>query len=161
MDSLPEDVEIFYGDESGFNEYYHNPYGVAPRGERVFGAVTGQRFARTSVIAAIDSNNDFVAPFAFKGYMNSNLFLGWLEQIFIPCLANPSNSVLCIDNASHHTKDAILEIAEEHGFGVIFIARYSPDLNPIEKKWANVKNWLRRHMRKFNSFWDALIPAFQ
>jgi transposase len=157
---LPDDTEIYYGDECGFNEYYHNPYGTAPKGERVFGAVCGKRFARTSVIAAIDKNNDFVAPFAFSGYMNSDLFLGWLENVFVPKLINPAKSVLLIDNASHHPKDSIAEIAEIYGFNVLFIAKYSPDLNLIEKKWANVKNWLRRHMHKYGSFWDALVPAF-
>jgi hypothetical protein len=33
-------------------------------------------------------------------------------------------------------------IADEYGFGVIFLPPYSPDLNPIEKFWANVKRRL-------------------
>jgi transposase len=154
-------MEIYYGDECGFNQYYHNPYGVSPRGERVFGAVYGKRFARTSVVSALDKNNDFVAPFAFSGYMNSDLFLGWLECIFVPCLKNPEKSMLVIDNASHQPKEAIFEMAHIHGFGVLFLPKYSPDLNPIENKWANVKNWLRRHMCELGDFWDALIPAFK
>ena len=68
--------------------------------------------------------------------------------------------MLVIDNATHHPKDAIFEIAEMYGFSVLLLPEYSPDLNPIEKKWANVKNWLRRHMHVYGCFWDALIPAF-
>ena len=92
--------------------------------------------------------------------MNGDLFLGWLEQVFIPKLKNPAKSVLIIDNASHHQKDAIFEIAERYGLRVIFLPKYSPDLNPIEKYWANVKNWLRLHMEKYDTFWDALVRAF-
>jgi len=113
-----------------------------------------------SVAGAIDRNNDFLAGFMFKGYMNGDLFTGWLETVFIPALKNPKKSVLFIDNATHHPKDTILDIAEEHGLTIIFLPKYSPDLNKIEKYWANIKNWLRLHLEKFDSFWDGLAYAF-
>lgn len=130
------------------------------RGERVFGEVLGTRFGRTSVVGAINETREFFAGFAFKGYMNSALFEGWLEQVFVPSLKNPEKSVLFVDNASHHPKEAILDIADAHGFTVIFLPKYSPDLNPIEKYWANIKNRLRLHMHIFDSFWDAFVYAF-
>jgi transposase len=92
--------------------------------------------------------------------MNSDLFLGWLEYVFVPYLKNPKKSMLIIDNASRHPKEAIIEIAEMYGFNVLFLPKYSPDLNPIETKWANVKNWLCRHMHQHGNFWDAFVPAF-
>jgi len=30
---LPDDIELFYADESGFDEYYSREYGYAQRGE--------------------------------------------------------------------------------------------------------------------------------
>ena len=83
-----------------------------------------------------------------------------LEQIFAPSLKTPEKSVLIIDNASHHPKDAIYDIAADYGFMVIFLSKYSPDLNPIEKYWANIKNWLRLHMKKIGNFWEAIVRAF-
>ena len=160
LNALPEDAQIYYADESGFDEYYSRDYGYAPRNERVYGEISGTHFARTSVIAAILCNV-FIAAFAYKGFMNGDLFEGWLLHVFVPCLNNPGKSYLFIDNATHHRKDAIYEIADEHGFNVIFLPKYSPDFNPIEKKWANVKNRLRLHLHKFNDFWDALKFAFQ
>ena len=102
-----------------------------------------------------------MAGFAFKGYMNSGLFEGWLEQVFVPALKNPTKSVLIIDNATHHQKGRIYDIAQEHNFTVIFLPKYSPDLNPIEKYWANIKNWLRLHLTAFDAFWDGLTYAFE
>jgi len=92
--------------------------------------------------------------------MNSDLFCGWLEHVYAPALKNPEKSVLFIDNASHHPKDKILDITEEYGFTVIFLPKYSPDYNKIEKYWANIKNWLRLHLHNFDNFWDGLIHAF-
>ncbi len=126
----------------------------------MYGDVPGTHFGRTSVIGAINENNDFTAGFAFKGHMNSGLFESWLDQIFAPSLKNPKKSVLIIDNATYHSKDRIYDIADEHGFYVIFLPKYSPDYNPIEKYWANIKNWLRLHLIAFDSFWDGLIHAF-
>ena len=160
IDSLPKDTEIFYADESGFEEYYSRTYGHAPKGKCVYGEVPGVRFGRVSVVGAIDQHNEFMAGFAFKGYMNSDLFCGWLEHIFAPSLINPKKSILIIDNASHHPKDRIKDIADEYGFAVIYLPKYSLDLNPIEKYWANIKNWLRLHFSKYDSFWEGFIGAF-
>ena len=92
--------------------------------------------------------------------MNSGLFEGWFEHVFIPSLKNPSKSLLILDNASHHSKDRLYDIADDYGVRIIFLPKYSPDLNPIEKYWANIKNWLRLHMRKFDEFWDGFSHAF-
>jgi transposase len=157
---LPDDAELYYADESGFEEYYSRTYGYASRGERVCGYMPGTHFGRTSVVGAINQENEFMAGFAFKGYMNGDLFCGWLEYVFVPSLKNPEKSILIIDNASHHPKDKIQDVADEYGFMVIYLPKYSPDLNPIEKYWANIKNWLRLHLLKFDGFWDGLVGAF-
>jgi transposase len=157
---LPSDSELYYADESGFDECYAREYGYAPRGEKVIGEISGRHFERTSIVAA-KSGKEIIAPFAFKGTMDSGLFEGWLEQVFVPALKNPSKSVLILDNASPHKKDRVYDISDECGFKVVFLPPYSPDLNPIEKFWANVKKRLRQHMHKFDNFWKALSYAFK
>lgn len=156
---MPDDSELYYIDESGFDEYYSREYGYAPRGEPVIGIVSGRHFARTSVVAA-KNGSEIIAPFAFSGSMDGDLFEGWLEHILISSLNNPAKSVLIMDNASWHKRVAVYDIADEYGIKVIFLPPYSPDLNPIEKFWANVKRRLRLHMLNFASFWDALCHAF-
>ena len=161
LEDLPDEAEVYYADESGFEEDYSRTYGYSAKGERVYGEEYGTHYGRTSVIGAISQDNEFMAGFAFKGYMNSALFEGWLEQVFIPSMKGKRNVVLIVDNASHHPKDRTCEIADENGISVMFLPKYSPDFNPIEKYWANIKNWLRLHLRNFDSFWDGLIRAFQ
>ena len=156
---MPEDSELYYIDESGFDKCYAREHGYAPKGEKVIGEISGRHFERTSVVAAKNGKN-IIAPFAYKGTMNADLIEGWMENVFVPELKNPKKAVLVLDNASAHRKNYIYDIADDYGFKVIFLPPYSPDLNPIEKFWANVKRRLRLHMHKFDNFWNALSYAF-
>jgi putative transposase len=161
IDALPEGTELHNCDESGFDEHYAREHGYAVRGVKVINEVSGKHFARTSIVAA-KCGDDIIAPFAFKGTMNGDLFESWLEYVYAPSLINPTNVVLLIDNASSHRKYNIFDIAEEYGFRVIFLPPYSPNLNrPVENFWANVKRRLRLHMHEFETFLDALCYAFQ
>ena len=72
---------------------------------------------------------------------------------------NPATDVVIMDNASFHRKGALREIAKRHRISVLFLPPYSPDYNPIEKLWANMKRWLRKNMRNYDSFEDALEAA--
>lgn len=84
---------------------------------------------------------------------------GWLETYLLP--AAPENAIIFMDNASFHRKSALLDIVENSGRTLLFIPKYSPDLNPIETQlWANMKNFLRNYLKNFHSFSDALIDFF-
>ena len=157
---MPEDSEIFYIDETGFEEFYTREYGYAPRGKKIIGEVKGKKFTRTNVVSA-KHNDKLIAPFAFSGRMDSSLFEGWLEEIFAKHLVKPQSSVIILDNASFHRKDAIYDIADEYGFRVIFLPPYSPDFNLIEQHWATIKRSLTFCMQSFSCFWDAIIHVFK
>jgi hypothetical protein len=47
-----------------------------------------------------NGGNEIVAPFAFRGTMDGDLFAGWAENIFVPTLTNPGKSVLLLDLGS-------------------------------------------------------------
>ncbi|WP_354666716.1 transposase [Orientia tsutsugamushi] len=49
---------------------------------------------------------------------------------------------------------------ESVGCKVIFFPPYSPDLNPIEKFWANMKLWIRNQITQFAKSYDAIISFF-
>jgi transposase len=157
---LPEDTELYYGDECAVDEFYTREYGYALRGEKVIGEVSGRKFKRTNLVSAYLKGKS-VAPFEFEGTMDGDLFEGWLEHVFVPELKNPDKTVLILDNASPHKKDNICDIADEYGFRVIFLPPYSPDLNPIEKFWANLKIFLRNFSHLFKSIQLAIMIFFQ
>jgi len=91
--------------------------------------------------------------------MTGEFFEGWFEEILLPKL--PQDAVIVMDNASFHRKNKLNEIAENHNITLIFLPPYSPELNPIEKFWANMKNFLRNFLCKFASLDDALSSFFQ
>jgi len=160
IESLPKDSEIYYEDESSVDEFYTREYGYALRGEKVISEISGRKFKRTNLVSAYFKGKS-VAPFEFEGTMDGNLFEEWLEHVFVPELKNPKKSVLILDNAPLHKKDNIYDIANEYDFKVIFLPPYSPDLNPIEKFWANLKIFLRNFSHLFKTIQDAIMNFFQ
>ncbi|WP_211268177.1 transposase, partial [Suttonella ornithocola] len=55
------------------------------------------------------------------------------------------------DNAAFHKRSDIQAIIEEHGHEIVWLPPYSPDLNPIEKMWA----WIKQIAK--NGGWIVLI----
>ena len=47
--------------------------------------------------------------------------------------------VMAMDNTSFHKILLVKEATEVVGFRAIYLPPYSPDLNPIEKFWTNLK----------------------
>ena len=66
--------------------------------------------------------------------INTAVFNTWIEKIFIPEL--PENSVVVMDNAAFHKSQKTMDLLEINGHQIEFLPPYSPDLNPIEQKWA-------------------------
>ena len=65
-----------------------------------------------------------------------------------------------MDNATFHKSKKTRELIESVGCKIIFLPPYSPDYNPIEKFWANMKRWVRREISRFNKLYEALVEFF-
>jgi putative transposase len=76
-----------------------------------------------------------------------------------------SGDVLVIDNAPVHCANAILtqlrELLAAANVRLWFLPKYSPELNPCELVFAQVKGWLRRHRSHTErEFWVDMLRAF-
>jgi transposase len=123
------------------------------RGKKVIGEISGKRFARQSVISAL-FKGEFLSPMCFEGTCDTSLFNTWLKQMLIPNLT--PGQVLILDNASFHKSAESQRLVENAGCKLLFLPPYSPDLNPIEKYWANMKTKVRELLTKVQTFTDAL-----
>ena len=98
---------------------------------------------RTNAIGAL-IGKAFLTVGLFNTNVNADVFTAWIEQDLIPKL-HP-NAVLVMDNATFHKRADTLEAIEKAGHTALFLPPYSPDLNPIEHKWAQAKA-LRRKIK--------------
>ena len=150
--------QIVYVDESGMDEFLYREYARAPRGEKVYGVISGKKYKRVSVVAAQCEDRIF-APLEYAGTTDSVLFEYWFEHILLPQL--PPGYLVVMDNASFHRKRILSLMVEKSGCSLLFFPPYSPDLNPIEHYWAWLKSKLRDLLPQFSSFDDALMACFQ
>ena len=149
---------IFYVDETGLDEAYCREKGRAKRGAKVYGSISGRKFKRSNIVAA-QCCGRIVAPMEYDGTTDHNVFETWFEKVLLTEL--PLNSVVVMDNATFHRKSVLLALAHRAKSEVKFLPPYSPDLNPIENTWANLKAFLRRYAFQFNLFQDAVSDYFQ
>lgn len=155
--TIPKD-KIVYIDETGIHTYVYRQYARAPKGEKVIGKISGRKYKRIGIVAA-QVGNKVIAPMEYTGVMNSKFFEKWFEEELLPKILK--GSVIVMDNASFHRKKILFRIAEEQGHQMIFLPPYSPELNPIEHLWSNIKRKLEKILPNFPSFDDALDFIFQ
>jgi transposase len=68
-------------------------------------------------------------------------------------------SVLILNNASIHKSKRLHELCEQYSVLLRFLPPYSPDFNPIEATFKDIKAWIKRNHRlveQFESF-DAFL----
>lgn len=129
---------IVFIDESGFEEFEGCVCAWAKRGKKVYGERPGKRGKRENLVAARrKGKKDLIAPMLFMGSLNAEGFEGWLSLYLLPDLTSPS--ILIMDNAPIHRKTVIRLLVEEAGHQIIFLPKYSPDLNDIEHDFSALK----------------------
>ena len=101
-----------------------------------------------------------------QGSITADLFLGFLQDKILPnCEPFPGKrSVLILDNASIHKSAAIQRACDEAGVLLQFLPPYSPDYNPIESTFNDLKAWIRLNyslVAEFSGFDSFLEFAIQ
>jgi len=129
---------LLFIDESGFEEFQACPYGWSKKGKKVYGEKPGKRGKRENLVAGRrKGKKDLIAPMVFTGRLDAEGFEGWLSLYLLPSLTRPS--ILIMDHAPIHRKRVIRELLEETGHQVLFLPKYSPDLNDIEHDFSALK----------------------
>lgn len=98
------------------------------------------RYARESFIAA-QREEQILAPFCYRGTCDTALFNVWVREFLLPELK--PGQVVIMDNAAFHKSQETKKLIETAGCRIFFLPPYSPDLNPIEQLWANMKKKVR------------------
>ena len=85
------------------------------------------------------------------------LILG-LEYFLIPQLK--PGQVVVMDNASFHKSPKTEALLKKVSCRLLYLPPYSPQLNPIEKFWANFKRIIRNTLHLFDNLCDCICNTF-
>ncbi|CAG1980148.1 unnamed protein product [Fusarium graminearum] len=89
----------------------------------------------------------------FPGSTDSVKFEEFIEQLLHHCGKWPEpNSVLVMDNAFFYRSPIIEHMCKDAGVKLLYLSPYSPDFNPIEEFFAELKAFIRRHWHENEHF---------
>lgn len=111
-------------------------HGYAAVGQRCYGVCDWHARGRTNAIGAL-IGKALLSIGLFKTNITADIFTAWVEQDLLPKL--PTQSVIVMDNATFHKRQDTQNLIRNAGHTLLFLPPYSPDLNPIEQKWAQAK----------------------
>jgi hypothetical protein len=138
---LSDNRPIVYIDESGFSHDMPRTHGYSRKGQRCYGTHDWGAKGRTNAIGALIGAT-LLTVSLFESTINSEVFTAWVQQDLIPKL--PQRSVVVMDNATFHKQSGMQQALGAAGHTLLYLPPYSPDLNPIEKKWAQIKALRRK-----------------
>jgi putative transposase len=132
-------------------------YGWAPRGRRLVAKVPHGHWKTATFLAALRSDR-IEAPCLFDGPINGERFLAYVEQFLVPTLKR--NDIVVLDNIGSHKGKAVRNAIKTAGARLLFLPKYSPDLNPIEQLFAKFKSFVRKAApRTLDAVSDAIAQA--
>jgi len=132
---------IAYIDESGFAHDMPRTHGYSGIGKRCYGIHDWGAKGRTNAIGAL-VGKALLTVMLLSGTVNTQVFTTWVQEDLIPKL--PPKSVIVMDNASFHKGEVMKLSIAKAGHTLLYLPTYSPDLNPIEHKWAESKHMRRK-----------------
>jgi transposase len=128
-------------------------YGWAPKGERLVDKVPHGHWKTATFLAAL-RNDRIDAPCLYDGPINGERFRAYVEQFLAPTLK--PGDVVILDNLGSHKAKAVRQAIRDVGARLVFLPKYSPDLNPIEQVFAKFKTLLRKAgARTYDAVSDA------
>jgi len=115
--------------------------GWGPRGERLKAKAPFGKWQTLTFIAALRCDG-IEAPCLLDGPINGEWFLAYVEEFLVPTLK--PGDVVVMDNLGSHRGRGVRQAIRGAGAKLIFLPKYSPDLNPIEQVFAKLKHMLRK-----------------
>jgi len=149
---LPANQLVFV-DETWTKTNMTRTHGRCPRGQRLIAKVPNGRWQTITLIAAMRRSEVF-APMVVDGPVNAEVFTAYAEQCLGPALR--PDDIVMLDHLSSHKGAAIDKAITDRNASLEFLPKYSPDLNPIEPAFGQIKAHLRKAARRTP---EALMAA--
>ena len=115
--------------------------GWGPKGARLVGEAPHGRWNTATFLAAL-RHDRIDAPWLIDGPINGERFRIYVEKVLAPTLS--PGDIVIMDNLGSHKSKAVRQAIRQAGARLLFLPKYSPDLNPIEQVFAKLKHLLRQ-----------------
>ena len=145
---------LIFLDESGVTTSMTRLRGRCVGGRRIHEATPGSHWKIMTILGAM-SLSGMVATMTIEEATDADIFLAYVEQVLSPRLK--PGDVVVMDNLSSHNVNGVHQSIENAGAELLYLPPYSPDLNPIEKAWAKLKQLLRSAKARSKDTLDTAI----
>lgn len=160
--------QLVFVDESGCDKRIgFRRTGWSPVGVTNVQIAQFQREQRYQILPAY-AQDGIVLARVFQGTTDATIFEDFIGQLLPYCGRFPEpKSVIIMDNASFHRSERIEQLCCNAGVKLLYLPPYSPDLNPIEEFFAELKAFIRRNWKEytenstqgFNSFLECCVDV--
>jgi transposase len=128
-------------------------------GRRIHEATPGGHWKIMTILGAM-SMDGMIATMTIEEATDADIFLAFVQQVLCPVLK--AGDLVVMDNLSSHKVPAVRRSLENAGAQLLYLPPYSPDLNPIEKAWAKLKQLLRAaQARSKEALEEAIADALK
>jgi len=128
---------IFFGDEAGVRSDHHAGTTWAPKGHTPIVSTTGARFG-LNLISAVSAQGEFRFMLT-PGRLGAAVFVEFLKRL----IYNSERPIfLIVDGHPAHKAKMVKTFlaANDRKLRVFYLPPYSPELNPDERVWNDLKN---------------------
>lgn len=153
--------QLVFIDESGCDKRSgHRRQGWAPSGATPVQVDEFNREQRFQILAAYTQQGVELAR-VYPGSTDAATFEDFIDQLLHHCGKWPEpKSVLVMDNASIHRSERLEQMCAEAGVRLLKLAPYSPDMNPIEELFAEIKTYIRQQRRNHADLFEKDFRTF-
>ncbi len=150
---LQGDINLVYGDQSGFCLTPYVPYAWQEKGQTI--QIKASHSKRLNVFGLLNRTNNTLTAYTIESTMNSQTIIACIDTF---CKTIKKKTVLVLDQAPFHTSKKVkqkIKKWKEKGLTIFFLPKCSPHLNPIEILWRFMKyEWI-----EFDAYlsWNKLV----
>jgi transposase len=132
-------AQIFFADEAGVRSDHHAGTTWAEKGKTPVVSTTGARFS-LNIISAVSAQGEF-RFMTVKGRVGASTFTEFIKRLLH---GSERMIFLIVDGHPAHKAKSVTKFIESEPikkrFRLFFLPPYSPELNPDERVWNDLKN---------------------
>jgi transposase len=137
--------KLVFLDETGFWVGMSRSVARAEQGKKAYSLRKFYRGKKMTMIGAI-KQGEVLTTKIIEGSMKGHDFSAFIRINLLPMLKE--GDVVVMDNLHAHHREEIREMLESVGARIEYLPVYSPDFNPIEMMWSQIKSLVRKFRTK-------------